>query len=197
MKYGFEGLLESLETQAERWRQKGVKIRKDVTHGLFEQVTYISSDFRPLLVVPFSFVSFERQFKKVVFRHAAKSYTFLSVDSLKNPVYSKLPYLLWRIEEGKALRGISPAHAGEILKKGKKHPFTLEQCLALLIQDENILESHYIQASGSRIVDPEDGGEYVLDFYNFGDKVKMKRELPTDCDPRWGTPSFVEAIKVD
>ncbi|MBI3335640.1 MAG: hypothetical protein HY001_04035 [Candidatus Portnoybacteria bacterium] len=120
-----------------------------------------------------------------------KGYTTMSADEIKGskPIEGvKIPngnaYLAIDIDTGKTTLGKTPDEAIKKIKQEDRSPLTIDEAVALITHQPEILKDHYVWAPGSRL----GGGEVAYLWLDEG-KPRLYWSWADSSHAKWGSAS--------
>jgi hypothetical protein len=159
----------------------------DLRARLPESVRVGNHNFPLLIVIPDSLVPVKWQISRIRYGRG-RGYSFLPMENLTDSW--AFPYVLLDVDDGDSTQGKSPYWAMDKFQRQGRKGFGLEQGVALAIQYPEIFHHHNIHLAQSQILADEPGEVYVLDMWQYGGQIKIKRDSARLRDPRWGSPSY-------
>lgn len=97
---------------------------------------------------------------------------------------------IYDVEDGTAMRNVSPMDARETFAKEERRGLTVQEGLALIRHNPDILKDHYIDFVGSRY-----DAKGVPRVYVYGEKPAFSNHWGDNAIPHWGAASCLSGIR--
>lgn len=140
-----------------------------------------------LIVIPECLVSIPKQMSLVTLEGKTGYTPYLNLTELRNAdgvETPNVPYLIFDVENGSAMRDISPDNCVKQFAKQGRHGLTVDEGVALVTHYPETLKDHYVDLTGSRC-----GSGNVPGLWLYDSRPELNYDRADSTFSYWGSAS--------